>query len=174
MSLCSKAEEGYKFCVENLEQKVNQENDRTDDTLILCGLSLDIYARFLVSQNRLREAFSCFIKAYDICVEVFGKEYEHAAVLLNDLGTVSNLLGNQERAVSFFEQAVTIGERLPEMKHLGSVYVNLGRMYLLKNMLSESEKACSEGRRSAIKYEDKETENEANKCLKEVQGAMKG
>lgn len=137
-------------------------------------MALDYYAHFLLEANRLKEAYHCLDKAYKTCIQVNGKDHEQTVVLLNDLGTISNLMGNPDRAVSLIEEAVEIGSQLPEMKDLGSIYVNLGHVYFLKKMLDECEKACMDGKKLATKYGDKETQEEAKVCLKEVRQAMKG
>lgn len=153
---------------------MSKEEDNSEDTLLLWAMTLDYYAHFLLEANRLKEAYDCFEKAYTTCVKVNGKNHEQVVVLLNDLGTVSNLLGHTDRAVLMFEEAIEIGTRLPEMQDLGSVYVNLGHIYFLKKMLSECEKACRDGKKTARKYGDKETEEEADLCLKQVKEALQG
>ena len=60
--------------------------------------------------------------------------HEQTVVLLNDLGTISFLKGDQEEAIKYLNRAIEIGRHLPNMEDFCSVYVNLGNIYLQKRM----------------------------------------
>jgi|GEM_PF-4549258 len=159
--------------MENLKYKINDEKDRSEDTLMLWSMTLDMYGRFLLSQNRNKEALDCFSNAYTTFVEVNGKHHEQAVVLLNNLGTVSSIVGDLDKSVSYLKEAVDIGKAIPDNKVLGSLYVNLGQSFLLKKVFDEAEVACQEGKRLGRRFEDKETEVEADECLEQIKDFIK-
>ncbi|EEB17384.1 tetratricopeptide repeat protein, putative [Pediculus humanus corporis] len=161
----NKAEQGYKFCIDTLDPKLKDEDE---DTLALWGMSMDWYARFLLEVNRKTDALKCFQKAYEMCVKVNGLLHEQTVVLLNDLGTVCSLLGDNEGALSYLEKAKNIGKSLPDMKDLAAIYINLGQLYLMREMYRESKLACQEGMKMAKKREDESTVSEAKNCLDKI------
>ncbi|XP_063233876.1 tetratricopeptide repeat protein 19 homolog, mitochondrial [Bacillus rossius redtenbacheri] len=163
----SKAENGFKFCVENLEKKIDAGVD-DEDTLTLWGMTLDWFGRFLLEENRAAEALECFEKAYRTSLKVHGEEHEQTVVLLNDLGTVAFLCGDHDRAVGYLGHAVEVGRRLPGMQDFAAVHVNLGAVYLKKGMYREARHACETALRDARAHDNKEGVEEANTCLDQV------
>ncbi|KAK9510676.1 hypothetical protein O3M35_005412 [Rhynocoris fuscipes] len=171
----NKAEEGYKFCLKNLDHKVQSPGpgSANEDAVVLLAMTLDWYARFLLERDRLEEALNYFKKAYDLCISIYGEIHEQTVVLLNDLGTISFLKGNMEDAMDYLNKAVEIGRHLPNMEDLSSVYVNLGNMYLQKRMFDEAKKYCKEGWQNAKRHKNSDGLQEATLCLDELNKAMK-
>lgn len=167
----SKAEQGFKFCIETLDNKLNTDDQ---DTLALWGMSMDWYARFLLDRNKKQEALVCFRKAYEMCVKVNGVVHEQTVVLLNDLGTVASLIGDHESALNYLEKARDIGMSLPEMKDLPAIYINLGQLYLIREMYKESKLACQQGLKLAKQYGDDISVTEANECFNKISSVLKG
>jgi len=161
-----KAEEGYKFCMKHLERQAKNSED--EDILMLWGMTLDWYARFLHEQNRLDEAFSHYKRAYDMCVKINGEIHEQTVILLNDLGTISFLRGDNDNAILYMTKAVETGRHLPNMEDFSSVYVNLGNIYIQKEMYKEAEKSCVEGMKNAKRHKNEEGLKEATLCLEEL------
>lgn len=162
-----KAEEGFKFCKNHLQKKVDG-GSKDEDTLLLWAMTLDWYARFTLDKRRYNEAFTLFEKAFETNVQVNGVDHEQNVILLNDLGTVCCLLNNYDEAIKYLSQAVSISKKLPEMEDTASVYVNLGTVYLKKKMLVEAKNACKEGWRKAKRMNNAEAVQEASICLDEV------
>ncbi|KAL1123721.1 hypothetical protein AAG570_001494 [Ranatra chinensis] len=174
-----KAEEGYKFCVKSLQKKVEvvggdseAVKEEEEAALVLWAMTLDWYARFLLDRKRMDEALTNFQLAYDTCTRVNGEVHEQTVVLLNDLGTISFLLGDEDAAVTYLTRAIEIGKHLPNMEDFSSVYVNLGNIYLQKKMYAEAKKHCREGWQNATRHNNKEGINEANECLKQLTKIM--
>ncbi|KAK6622763.1 hypothetical protein RUM43_008606 [Polyplax serrata] len=165
-----KAEQGFKFCIETLDNKLNTDDQ---DTLALWGMSMDWYARFLLDRNKKQEALVCFRKAYEMCVKVNGVVHEQTVVLLNDLGTVASLIGDHESALNYLEKARDIGMSLPEMKDLPAIYINLGQLYLIREMYKESKLACQQGLKLAKQYGDDISVTEANECFNKISSVLK-
>lgn len=162
-----KAEQGYKFCIENLKSHIEKDPEN-EDAILLQGMTFDWYAQMLLSQSRYTEAFNYFLEAYDICKKINGEEHEQTIVLLNDLGTVSYMRGEYDEAVKYLSTATNIGKNLPDMVDLGSIYVNLGNVFLKKGLYDEAKKSCQQGRMIAKNRDDNDSLLEADECLKEI------
>lgn len=165
-----KAEEGFKFCVSNLQNNI-QEGKYDEDTLFLWAMTLDWYARFLVDVNRLPEAFENFKRAYDLCVQVNGVNNEEIVILLNDLGTICFVQNDLDSAISYLTQAVTIGNNLPDMENFGSVLINLGTMYAKKGMMEEAKQLYQDAWKNAKKHNNAQVLKEASSCLDELKSS---
>lgn len=63
---------------------------------------------------------------------------------------------------------VLLGRNLPDMVDLGSIYVNLGNVFLKKGLYDEAKKSCQQGRKIAKNRDDNVSLLEADECLKEV------
>ncbi|XP_064633051.1 tetratricopeptide repeat protein 19, mitochondrial-like [Lineus longissimus] len=163
---------GYKFCVRTQEKKLtDKEAEAVDvDTLALYGLSLDNYARFLISRKEFAEAEKCLKQALVVSeqLSLMGEEAEQITlVILNNLATLflhrndyDNAQKNMERAVSLAEKA-----KLPE---LAAYYCNLGSIYVYKSRFDEAAKLCQMSKSLAAKRKDSETVSMADLCLQEI------
>lgn len=150
-----------------MKKKIQDVNE--EDTLLLWANTLDWYGRYLIDcKKEVDEGITCLRKAYEICIDVNGKKHEQTIVMLNDLGTYSNMIGDGDSAINYLKEAAKIGDDFPDMKDLASIYVNLGQLYLSREMFKESETACQEGLKKAKENENKEAIVEANLCLKEL------
>ncbi|XP_057325618.1 tetratricopeptide repeat protein 19 homolog, mitochondrial [Microplitis mediator] len=165
------AEEGYKFCIEKIEEHAIK-NPTDEDILVLWAMSRDWYANMLLSESRLSEALENYQKSYQLCTEIYGKNHEQTVILLNDLGTVCCLLGQHDRALGYLSDAIETGTKLPDCPELSSIYVNLGNVYIKKSLYNEAKVACFEGLKRAKKYEDQECRDQANLCLAEVKKCL--
>lgn len=74
-------------------------------------MAMDWYARLLLSQSKNDQAFDYFLNAYKVSVKLNGNDHEQTVVLLNDLGTVSFLKGDNEAAVDYLTRAAEIGKK---------------------------------------------------------------
>lgn len=106
--LFRKAEQGYKFCIENLQSHI-KDDPKNKDAILLQGMTFDWYAQMLLSQSRYNEALKYFLQAYDICEKTNGKEHEQTVILLNGLGTVSYMRGEYDEAIKYLSTAARIG-----------------------------------------------------------------
>ncbi|XP_014275256.1 tetratricopeptide repeat protein 19 homolog, mitochondrial [Halyomorpha halys] len=166
-----KAEEGYKFCLKNLQGKVDVSLE-DHDAVLLWAMSLDWYARFLLSKDRLDDALANFEKAYELSLKLHGEIHEQTVVLLNDLGTICYLKGDHDNALNYLTKAIEIGKHLPNMEDFSSVYVNLGNIYMQQKMFDEAKKYCKEGWQNANRHKNNEGIQEATLCLKELSKIM--
>ena len=62
------------------------ESDTTEDTVVLWGMSKDLYAQYLLDNGRYEEAFSQFQEAFLTSCELFGDTHSQSLILLNSLG----------------------------------------------------------------------------------------
>lgn len=162
-----KAEQGYKFCIDNLKSHIEKDPEN-EDAVLLQGMTFDWYAQMLLLQSRHTEAFNYFLQAYNICKKINGEEHEQTIVLLNNLGTISYMQGEYDEAVGYLSAATKIGRNLPDMVDLGSIHVNLGNVFLKKGLYDESKKSCQQGRTIAKNRNDNDSLLKADECLKEV------
>ncbi|XP_075212030.1 tetratricopeptide repeat domain 19 [Lycorma delicatula] len=167
-----KAENGFQFCMENLQRRIDKSTE-DEDVLTLWAMTLDWYARFLQQKSRFNEALVFYKKAYDMCVKLNGEIHEQNVILLNDIGTITFLKGDKDDALDYMIKAIEIGKHLPNMEDFSSVYVNLGNIYLQKGMFEEAKKSCTEGFQNATRHKNEEGIKEANICLEEIKKLYK-
>lgn len=169
-----KAVEGFHFCIGTQEAKIKKfgEKDLDEDTLLLWAMSMDWYARFLLSIQKYEMAKIHFIKAYEMSERVNGPGHSQTAVLLNDIGSVCSLQKNYAEAVEYLEKAIDAA-RISQSADIASFYVNLGAIYLQQEMLSNAERYCKEGLALARKMKNEEAVDEANSCLAEINNIKK-
>jgi len=149
--------------------KTDPENE---NVLGLYALTLDAYARFLLSRGSTKKAFVNFKKSYDLCVRLNGEIFEMNVILLNDLGTLSYVQGHVDEALRFLNKAAKIGQHLPDMENFSSVHINLGNIYLKEGLLKEAEKHCVEAMKNAKRHRYEEGKREAAHCLNEIKGSV--
>lgn len=189
----SNAENGYKYCMNILQEYVNRETD-DPDILTIWAVNLDWYAHLLLNLSRFTEALRYMEKAYEMCVKLNGEEHEQSIVLLNDLGSINFTKGNLDDAIIYLTKAAKIGkkkkkliflckkkkvrdknylfcisgEKLPEMEDVASIHNNLGNVYIKKGLLDEAKRSCTKGWKLSKKAKNNESLNEAKLCLEEV------
>ncbi|XP_076629945.1 tetratricopeptide repeat domain 19 isoform X1 [Colletes latitarsis] len=162
-----KAETGYKFCLENLQNHMAKESENID-VLQLLGLNLEWYAAMLFSQSQYADAMKYLTQSYNISVQINGEEHEQTVVLLNDLGTVNCMLKEYDEAIKYLSKAIEIGKRLPDMTDIGSIHVNLGNAFIMKGLYEEAKKNCNQGKRLSKMKKHTEAILEAEECLERI------
>ena len=119
-----KAEIGYRFCIATQEKKIAS-GDAGEDTMALWGMSKDWFAQYLLDRGKAAGAMDEFRSAYETCKELFGESHPQTLVLLNSLGTVASVMGDDMLAVSYFQRAVELA-KAAEDENVATYYVNLG------------------------------------------------
>ncbi|XP_068122119.1 tetratricopeptide repeat protein 19, mitochondrial [Hyperolius riggenbachi] len=124
---------GFQFCIKSLEEKTEKEKDLPEELLtaeaktntrLLLGLSLDSYARYLVTQSQLFHAQTMYEKAIRICKEEQGEMHPQTITLLNDLATVLEAQGRYDEAYATVTQALHLAEKSQHPDH----HIVLGNM----------------------------------------------
>ncbi|XP_027515910.1 tetratricopeptide repeat protein 19, mitochondrial isoform X2 [Corapipo altera] len=134
---------GYQFCILTLEEKITKQKDLPEDVLpaeekantrLLLGMSLDSYARYLLSVNQLPAAQKMYEKALQIANDVQGETHPQTVVLLNDLATVLDAQGHHDEAYSYVKRAAELARETqhPE-EHM--VLNNLAAILMHKDFL---------------------------------------
>ncbi|XP_048508334.1 tetratricopeptide repeat protein 19 homolog, mitochondrial isoform X1 [Athalia rosae] len=162
-----KAEDGYQFCLNHLQAKLDEKSE-DEDVVVLWAMAADWYARLLLAQSKYEKALEYLQKAYKVCIDVNGEEHEQTVVLLNDLGTISFLKGDNEKAIDYFTLAAEIGDKLPDMEDLSSIHVNLGNVLMKKGLYDAAKKSCQRGWYLSKSRNNEESLVEANDCLDEI------
>ncbi|KOC70529.1 Tetratricopeptide repeat protein 19-like protein, mitochondrial [Habropoda laboriosa] len=166
-----KAENGYKFCLENLQNHLAKDSEN-QDVLQLLGLNLEKYASMLFSRAQYTDALKYFIQAYDVSIKVNGEDSEQTVVLLNDLGSANYMLQKYDKAIEYLTKAAELGKKFPDMIDLGFIHVNLGNTLIEKGLYEEAKNNCSEGERLAKDGNNEESMIEAKKCLEKIKSLI--
>ncbi|XP_078536114.1 tetratricopeptide repeat protein 19, mitochondrial isoform X2 [Lissotriton helveticus] len=104
---------GYEFCILTLEEKtekqkelpVDELTEEKDNTLLLFGLCMDSYARYLLANKHLPQAQTMCERALKICMEVQGEAHPQTVVLMNDLAAVLDSQGQHDKALNHVKRA---------------------------------------------------------------------
>lgn len=166
------ADIGYQYCIEAMKPKLTKENPEYDDTMRLWIMVLNGYAYFMHNTGRVDEAFKLFSQAYDASVEIGAENDEQIVLLLNNLGTVSKLRGDNESAFSYFHRAETLGKNFPDIDNFSYVYLNLGYLYMESKLLTEAKEYCNRALNNASRHQYEEGKIEAEECLTRVKEVM--
>uniref|UniRef100_A0A8D8LWB6 Tetratricopeptide repeat protein 19 homolog, mitochondrial n=1 Tax=Cacopsylla melanoneura TaxID=428564 RepID=A0A8D8LWB6_9HEMI len=166
-----KAQIGYEFCLSHLIKKL-EGGAQDRDTLELCAMTNDWFARFYLKHEKYDEAFVHFKRAYKLCKQIHGEIHERVVQLLNDMGTISYHRGDNEKTIKYLEKAVRIGKHLPEMDELAMILINFGHVYLKLKMLDKAREYCEEGLKNAKRHKNGEGIREGKECLEELGRAI--
>lgn len=149
-------------------EELNTKDPNDEDVLGLLSITYDSYARFLLKQGNSKKAYKYLKKSFKTCVKLNGEKFDMNVILLNDIGTLSYVLGNVEKAYKYLNKAVEIGQHLPSMETFSSVHINLGNIYMKQGLLKEAEKSCNEGMKNAKRHHYTEGIKEATICLQDI------
>ncbi|XP_031843893.1 tetratricopeptide repeat domain 19 [Nomia melanderi] len=166
-----KAENGFQFCLQQLQKHMAKDNENPD-VLQLVGLASEWYGSLLLSESRYIDALKYLTEAYNIAIKILGEEDEQTVILLNDLGTVKCMMKEYDQAIEYITEAIKIGAELPDMIDIGSIYVNLGNVYLEKGLYKEAKKNCTEGKRLGKSQNHDKSVDVAEKCLERIKEIM--
>lgn len=159
-----KAKTGYLYCIKAQENKIKSENDTSEDTNVLWGMSRDWFAQYLMENGKFKEAFNQFQEAFLTSCELFGDTHSQSLILLNSLGTVCSLMGNDNKAVDYFSKAVALG-RATGSENLPTFMVNLGMAKLKLGLKSDANAICHDAYLIAKKDDLSDVCQEAQECL---------
>jgi len=159
-----KAKTGFDFCIKAQETKMKSKGDTSEDTHALWGMSRDWYAQYLLNNGKHKEAFNQFQDAFLISCELFGNTHPQSLVLLNSLGTVCSLMGEEARAVSYFTKAVNVGKKTAS-ENLSTFMVNLGMAKIKQGLTQEANAVCNEALLIARRNQMSEVVAEAQACI---------
>lgn len=164
----STAQLGYEFCLEKLKEAFKE--DPSDDNKKLLALTEDWYGRLFIDCNRYEDGLKLMIQSLNRVREIPDVEKEHLVTQLNDIGTVCDRLGKTEESIEYFKEAIEMAKHL-DMEDLGTMYVNLGRAYMKKNLLDTARKYCGHAWKLGLTSKNKEIREEAELCFKEIKNS---
>ncbi|XP_034468776.1 tetratricopeptide repeat protein 19, mitochondrial isoform X3 [Hippoglossus hippoglossus] len=173
------AEHGFRFCSESLEAKLQktidlkaeeqteEEEALRKETRLLLGLCLDSRARYRASTWRLDQARQDYEYALTICRQEQGETHPQTLVLMNDLGTILDLQGCHDDALSLVQQAVDLSRSAghPDQHVLLG---NMAGILLHKGQLDDSVRFYQEALGLARQAGDQEAVDKIQEGLKEV------
>lgn len=162
------AETGFKWCLEKITPNKNQDYD----TKLLYGVVQDWYAQFLLDRGEVTASLEHLKEAYDVCCEVEGKNTEQTMLLLNDLGITSWKAGDIQKAEAFLNDALILGKKLDDQRHLGVVQSNLGLIYLQNGFVEKAHEFCKMGWKLGKHYDDNESIGQSTYCLDQIREVL--
>nr|CAG4640884.1 EOG090X06TI [Eulimnadia texana] len=169
-----KANEGFKFCIEQLKQKIDKgANDH--DTLALYGLSLHWFGEYKFTRELYAEALALFEKSHQIAIKIHGPDHSQCLLLLNNMAATCNSLGKFDSAIEHLNEAIKQASSHPDENRddLPCYYINLANVYLQQIyldhankelLLSNARKFCETGLLLAKKSKSSDALREAETC----------
>ncbi|XP_059834099.1 tetratricopeptide repeat protein 19, mitochondrial-like isoform X2 [Hypanus sabinus] len=150
------AVEGYKWCIETLEEKVQHEeavpeealSEERENTRLLLAMAQDSCARYLLSQGQLELAITMYQKALTIAQDVHGETHPQAVVLLSDLATVLDMKGCYDQAYEYISRASSLAR---ETGHTDEhrILSNMARILVHAGNYTEARKVYEEALKQA-------------------------
>ncbi|NWV23850.1 TTC19 protein, partial [Origma solitaria] len=173
---------GYQFCILTLEEKIAKQKDLSEDVLsaeekantrLLLGMSLDSYARYLLSVNDLPVAQKMYEKALQISNDVQGETHPQSVVLMNDLATVLDAQGHLEEAHTYVRRAAELARdtQHPE-EHM--VLSNLAAILMHKEDFLQAKRVYKEALKQAQQKGDAASVQHIQEELAELAKRRKG
>ncbi|XP_064533607.1 tetratricopeptide repeat protein 19, mitochondrial isoform X2 [Pseudopipra pipra] len=173
---------GYQFCILTLEEKIAKQKDLPEDVLpaeekantrLLLGMSLDSYARYLLSVNQLPAAQKMYEKALQIANDVQGETHPQTVVLMNDLATVLDAQGHHDEAYSYVKRAAELARETqhPE-EHM--VLNNLAAILMHKEDFLQAKQVYKEALKQAQQKGDVASVQHIQEELAELAKRRKG
>ncbi|KAJ0174125.1 hypothetical protein K1T71_010271 [Dendrolimus kikuchii] len=159
------AQLGYDWCIDKLNNIVK--NNPNEEVIKLLALTEDWYGRLFLDCNQAENGLNLMISSLDKMRGVSDVEKEHIVIQLNDIGTVCDSIDKIDESIKYFKEAIELGKSL-NMNELGAMYVNLGRVYLRKNMLNEARKNCGFGWKLGVLEQNDDIKKEAELCIKQI------
>lgn len=159
------AQLGYDWCIEKLNNIIK--TNPNEENIKLLALAEDWYGRLFIECNQAENGLNLMINALEKMRGISDVEKEHIVIQLNDIGTICDSIGKLEESIKFFQEAIHLGKSL-NMNELGAMYVNLGRVYIKKNMLDEARKNCGFGWRLGVQDKNDDIKKEAELCIKQI------
>ncbi|XP_067834023.1 tetratricopeptide repeat protein 19, mitochondrial [Heptranchias perlo] len=155
--------EGYKWCIETLEEKVQRQQavpeeslsaEQKDNTRLLLGMSLDSCARYMMGRKQLELAESLYEKALAISRQVQGESHPQTVVLMNDLATVLDMKGHHDQAYEYVTRASKLAR---ETGHPDQYVIlsNLAGILMHRGNYSEAKQVYEEALKQAESKADK-------------------
>lgn len=162
-----KAQQGFEWTITKIEKNIkNRPDDK--DMQELWGLAHNWYAEYLMDKKKYIEAKKCFLNAYGIYTEKYGKLNQEAVTILNNLSVASSKLGDSTGAKKFLEEALLAANELPELCEAGILQANLGLLYLQDGLVDRAREECMKAWRRGKKCDHKQTIEQAGYCLDQV------
>ncbi|CAK1584509.1 unnamed protein product [Parnassius mnemosyne] len=162
----STAKLGYDWCLKKLKNASSEEPVYEISKLI--AITEDWYGRLLIDYEKDKHGLDLMISSLNRMVKIENIETEHIILQMNDIATVCDCLGKYDEGINYLLQAIEIGKQVPDMKELGAIYVNLGRIYMKKNLLDKARKSCGQGWKLGVTSKNNEIKHEAELCIQEI------
>ena len=159
---------GYRFCIQEQERKVKENENIDDNSKGLLGMSYWAYGRYLSNKGKFPQAKKAFTKSLEISKELLGEGDNRVLNLMGDLGNVMILMEDYDGAEALFKEGIKKGRKY-DAEVLSALYCNLGALYLRWSRILEAETACKLALSHAEKQKDSLFKKMADNCLLRIQ-----
>ncbi|XP_077020098.1 tetratricopeptide repeat protein 19, mitochondrial isoform X2 [Tamandua tetradactyla] len=148
---------GYEFCISTLEEKIEREKELAEDilseeekanTLLLLGMCLDTYARYLLFSKRPSQAQKMYEKALQISEEIQGERHPQTIVLMSDLATALDAQGHVDEACAHVQRALDLA-RQTQHPELHMVLSNLATILMHRERYAQAREIFLEALKQA-------------------------
>lgn len=160
------AQTGFDWCLEKLNTITANNPDNIEYKKLL-ALAEDWYGRLFLDNQQYDKGIKLMVSALNKMKEVDDVDKEHIVYQLNDIGTVYDALDKYDDSIEYFKEAILLGKSI-KLDNMGTTYVNIGRVYLKKQMYEHARKSCGYAWRLGVLSKDKEVKEEAESCLNEI------
>lgn len=175
-----KANEGFLFCIQNLEAKLDKGlNDF--DTQALYTLVLSWFGQFLHNNGDFVQSLNIFQKSHEVSVKINGEHHPHSLLQLNNMAAAFTLMNRLQDALRCLNKALTLAQEHQMDDGMGDLpyyYINVANIYLTQvekgsgdssELLELATGSCQNALKWAKLIDDRAALKEAKKCWKKIE-----
>lgn len=159
---------GFGYVLEKIEKRdyLNDEN-----LYELWGLVKNFLGQVLISTKDFEKARLALLDAQKIFIKFKAEVSEDGMILLNNLSVCHAELKEFDKAEKYLNQAIDIAKKL-KLEDISPYQINLGMLYFKQKLIERAQEACKKAWLLAIKYDNKDAIEGAERCLDQVKKAL--
>lgn len=163
-----KAMLGFQYVLEKIE-KTDYTND--DNLFELWGLVKNFLGQAYISMKEHEKAKAALLDAMKIFERFTAEVSEDGMILLNNLSVCHAELKEFGKAEKYLQRAIEIAKEL-KLEDISPYQINLGMLYFKQQLIDKAHVACKAAWQVAKKFENKDAQAGAERCLDEVKNAL--
>nr|CAG4649356.1 EOG090X06TI [Scapholeberis mucronata]SVE93638.1 EOG090X06TI [Scapholeberis mucronata] len=175
-----KANEGFLFCIQNLETKL-EKGVNDFDTQALYTLILSWFGQFLHNKGDFVQSLNMFEKSLEVSVKINGEHHPHSLLQLNNMAATFTLMNRLQDALRCLNKALTLAQEHQMDDGVGDLpyyYINVANIYLTQvekasadsgELLRLAASSCRNALKWAKLVDDREALKQAKKCWKKIE-----
>lgn len=159
---------GLKFVLERIEKRDYLKDDNLYE---LWGLSKNFLGQVLISTRDFEKAKKALLDAQKTFVKFRAEVSEDGMILLNNLSVCCAELKDFKSAEKYLQQAMKIAKEL-KFEDVSPYMINLGMLFFKQKLIEKAQESCKAAWLLAMKYNNKEAVQGAEKCMDQVKCAL--